>query len=191
MIRQASYEGSSIVSRRRRYCRLRVTSQPEFARKRLVDEFRRRMESTKWIRSCFSKNDMLSTNGEMRFGALAREVFSWDAAIRWIALDDFGRQQVEWRDPDTEVAAATTPGHPLTVDPLLLMLAENRHHIYNSSDRADPPHLRFVVLAYRDRAQIVTKFGRYGQLNIGIGLAGNAYQVGTRLAGLLDSTQDW
>ena len=46
--------------------------------------------------------------------------------------------------------------------------------------------LRFGVLANRDRTQIVTNFGRYGQLNIGIGSAGNAYQVGTRLAGLLD-----
>jgi hypothetical protein len=137
------------------------------------------------------ENDMLNTNGENRFGALAREVFSWDAAIRWIALDDRGRQQLEWRDPHTEVAAAaTTPRHPLTVDPLLLMLAESRHDIYNSGDRADPQHLRFVVLAYRDHAQIVTKFGRYGQLSIGIGLAGNAYQVGTRLAGLLDNAED-
>ena len=134
---------------------------------------------------------MLNTNGEMRFGVLAREVFSWDVAIRWIALDDRGRQQLKWRDPDTEVAAAaTTPRHIFTVDPLLLMLAESRHDIYNRADTADPQHLRFVVLAYGDRAQIVAKFGRYGQLNIGIGLAGNAYQVGTRLAGLLESIED-
>lgn len=139
----------------------------------------------------FLENHMLNTNGEMRFGVLAREVFSWDAAIRWIALDDRGRQQLEWRDPNAEVAAAaTTPGPPFTVDPLLLMLAESRHDIYNSGDTTDPQHLRFVVLAYRDGAQIVTKFGRYGQLSIGIGLAGNAYQVGTRLAGLLDSAED-
>lgn len=134
---------------------------------------------------------MFNTNGKILFGALVREVFSWDAAIRWIALDDRGRQQLEWRDPNAEVAAAaTTPGHPLTVDPLLLMLAESRHDIYDSGDRANPQHLRFVVLAYRDHAQIVTKFGRYGQLNIGIGLAGNPYQVGTRLAGLLDRIED-
>jgi len=134
---------------------------------------------------------MPNTNGEMRFGVLTREVFSWDAAIRWIALDDHGRQQLKWHDPNVEVvAAATTPGYPLTVDPLLLMLAESRPDIYNSRDREDPQHLRFVVLAYRDGAQIVTKFGRYGQLTIGMGLAGNAYQVGTRLAGLLDSTED-
>src|SRR5690242_2084156 len=133
------------------------------------------MERTKWTRSCFSKNDMLNTNGEMHFGVLAREVFSWDAAVRWIALEEPGRQELEWRDTDMGVsAAAKTPGQPLTVDPLLLMLAESWHDIYNSSDRADPPkHLRFVVLVYPDRAQIVTKFGRYGQLDIGIGLAGN------------------
>lgn len=134
---------------------------------------------------------MLNANGEMQFRILAREVFSWDPAIRWIALDDGGRQQLEWRDPDPEAAeAATTPGHPLTVDPLLLMLAQSRHDMYHSSDRADAQHLRFVVLAYGDRAQIVTKFGRYGQLNIGIGLAGNAYRVGAWLAELLDSTED-
>jgi len=134
---------------------------------------------------------MLNTNREKRFGVLAREVFSWDAAIRWIALDDHGRQRLKWRDPDTEVAAAaTTPRHPLAVDPLLLMLAESRHDIYNSGDRADPQHLRFVVLAYGDRAQIVAKFGQYGQLNIGIGLGGNPYEVGTRLAGLLERIED-
>src|SRR5579872_4901648 len=101
---------------------------------------------------------MLNTKGKMRFGVLAQEVLSWDAAIRWIALDDGGRQQLMWRNPDSEPAtAATTPGQPLTVDPLLLMLAESRHDIYNSDHRADPQHLRFVVLAYRDHAQIVAK----------------------------------
>jgi hypothetical protein len=131
---------------------------------------------------------MPNTNGELRFGVLAREVFSWDAAIRWIAVDEPGRYSLlHLREPDTEVAAkATTPGDVLRVDPLLLMLAENRDHIDRGSDSADPQYLRFVVLAYRDRAQIVTTFGRYGQLNIGIGSAGNAYQVGDRLAGLLD-----
>ena len=134
------------------------------------------------------ENGMLNTSGVMPFGLLAREVFSWDAAIRWIALDAPGRQpQLEWRDPDAEVTAAATTPYPFTVDPLLLMLAQSRHDIYNGSDPADSQHLRFVVLVYRDGAQIVTKFGRYGQLNIGMGLAGNACQVGTRLAELLDS----
>ena len=149
------------------------------------------MEQTKWLRSCFSKNDMLSAKGETQFGILARQAFSWDPAIRWIALDDGGRQQLEWRDSDTAAAeAATTLEHPLRDDPLLLTLAESRHDMYHSRDGADAQHLRFVVLAYGDRAQIVTKFGRYGQLNIGIGLAGDAYQVGTWLAELLDSTED-
>jgi hypothetical protein len=149
------------------------------------------MEQTKWSRSCSSKNDMLNTKREMRFLVLAREVFSWDPAIRWIALDEPGRQQLEWRDPDTEAAeAASTLGHPLRVDPLLLMLAESRHDMYHRSGGAAAQHLRFVVLAYGDRAQIVTKFGRYGQLNIGIGSAGDAYQVGAWLAELLDSTED-
>jgi hypothetical protein len=128
----------------------------------------------------------------MRFGVLAREVLSWDAAIRWIALDEPGSHSLlRRRAPDTEVGApAATAGYALRVDPLLLMLAANRRHIDDSSDRADPQRLRFVVLAYGDRAQIVAKFGRYGQVNIGIGLDGNAYRVGTRLAGLLDIADD-
>ena len=61
-----------------------------------------------------------------RFGVLAREVFSWDAAIGWIALDDPGASTpLKWRDPDTRLG----PGHNArsnNSDPLLLMLAENR-----------------------------------------------------------------
>jgi hypothetical protein len=130
---------------------------------------------------------MRNTNGVTRFGVLAREVFSWDAAIRWIALDDPGRRpQLEWRDPDTRLAAAATTPEALTIDPLLLMLAENRHDIYSGGNSAGPRDLRFVVLAYRDRAQVVTRFGRYGYVNIGVSPAADPYQVGTRLAGLLD-----
>jgi hypothetical protein len=56
------------------------------------------MEGTKWVRSCISKIHMRNANGVTRFGVLAREVFSWDAAIRWIALDDPGRRpQLEWQ----------------------------------------------------------------------------------------------
>ena len=131
---------------------------------------------------------MLNTNGEMRFGVLAREVFSWDAAIRWIALDDRGRQQLEWRDPNAEVAAAaTTPGHPLTVDPLLLMLAGDRHDIYYSGDRADP-HTSDCRLATGIRANRHKIGVRPAQHRYWFG--GNAYQVGTRLAGLQDSAED-
>jgi len=162
----------------------------EFAYKCSVDEFRRKMERTKWLRTCCPKIFMRNTNGSTGFGVLAREVFSWDPAIRWIALDDPGRQpQWEWRDPDSELAAAsTTKEQPLAVDPLMLMLAESRHDIYSGGNSADPRHLRFVVLAYRDRAQIVTRFGRYGHINIGVSLAGDAFQAGTRLAELLESS---
>ena len=131
---------------------------------------------------------MRNANGELRFGALAREVFSWDAAIRWIALDNAERQPLlEWRDPET--ASATTSAQPLTVDPLLFMLAGSLEDIYQRGDSADPYHLRFVVLAYRDRSQVVMRFGRYGQINIGIGLSGDSYQVGLRLTRLLETMQ--
>jgi hypothetical protein len=131
---------------------------------------------------------MRNANGELRFGALAREVFSWDAAIRWIALDNPGRQPLmEWRD--AVAAAAERSAQSVTVDPLLFMLAGSRDDIYQRSDSTEPHHLRFVVVAYRDRAQIVTRFGRYGQINIGVGLSGNAYQVGLRLTRLLDCMQ--
>ena len=132
---------------------------------------------------------MTNANGVTRFGVLAREVFSWDAAIGWIALDDPGRRpQLKWRDPDTRLGAVDTTPEVLTVDPLLLMLAENRGDIYSGGNSAHPRDLRFVVLAYRDRAQIVTRFGRYGQINIGVTPAADAHRVETRLAGLLDSS---
>jgi hypothetical protein len=64
---------------------------------------------------------MTNANGVTRFGVLAREVFSWDAAIGWIALDDPGRRpQLKWRDPDTRLGAVDTTPEVLTVDPLLL-----------------------------------------------------------------------
>ncbi len=130
---------------------------------------------------------MTTTNGVTRFGVLAREVFSWDAAISWIALDDPGRRpQLEWRDPDTCPAEAATAPEELTIDPLLLMLAENRHDVYSGGNSAGRRDLRFVVLAYGDRAQVVTRFGPHGYVNIGVSSAADAYRLGTRLTGLLD-----
>ena len=133
---------------------------------------------------------MPNTKRATRFDAVAREIFSWDAAILWIALDEPGRQlQLEWRNCDIDsTGTGITPAH-LTIDPLLFMLAANSPDIYHRSDRVDPQHLRFVVLAYAGYSQIVAKLGRYGQLNIGMGLAGDAYEVGSRLARLLDSME--
>lgn len=70
------------------------------------------------------------------------------------------------------------------------MLAESRDDIYSRRHGGDASHLRFVVLAYRDRTQIVTRFGSYGHLNLGLDLHGEAYEVGNRLVRLLDSTAD-
>jgi hypothetical protein len=132
---------------------------------------------------------MRKTNGVPRFDLLAREVFTWDAAIRWIALDEPGcRPQLEWREPDTPLAAAAATPEALTIDPLVLMLAEDRHDIYGGGNCAASRDLRFVVLTYRDRAQIVTRFGQNGYINIGVNPAADAYRVGTRLAGLLDGS---
>ena len=152
---------------------------------RVIGRLSQRLE---WILACFSEGVMRNVNGELRFGALAREVFSWDAAIGWIALDNPGRRPLlEWRDP--EAAAAATPAQPVAVDPLLLMLAGSRDDIYQRAGSTDPHRLRFVVLAYCNRSQIVMRFGRYGQINIGVGLSCDAYQVGLRLTRLLDSIQ--
>lgn len=132
---------------------------------------------------------MRNANGVTQFGVLAQEVFSWDAAIRWIALDSPGRRpQLAWRDSDTRLAAAAATPEALTIDPLLLMLAENRNDLYSGGSTAEPYDLRFVVLSYRDRAHIVTRFGRHGYVNIGLSLAADAYRLGTRLAGLFHSS---
>ena len=49
---------------------------------------------------------MPNTNGQMRFGVLARKVFSWDAAIRGIALDAYGPHPIrlELGLPDCRIA---------------------------------------------------------------------------------------
>jgi hypothetical protein len=132
---------------------------------------------------------MTEATAVTRLGMLAREVFSWDAEIRWIALEDpGGRPQLEWRDPDTRSAAAAATPEELTIDPLLLMLAENRRDRDESCHSQDPSRLRFVVLAYGDRTQVVMRFGRYGYVNVGVGLGADAYRLGTRLSGLLDQS---
>jgi len=67
------------------------------------------------------------------------------------------------------------------------MLAESRHGIRGGKSR-HPSALKFLIVSYLDRAQIVTRFGRYGHLYVCVDLSGDVYGVGTRLAGLLRSS---
>src|SRR5690242_15765408 len=107
----------------------------------MSSHFRRRSGSASavdrnWIRSCISIILMSDTNVVTQFASVAREIFSMDAAIRWIALEDAGgRPQFGWRDP--EARPATAREQPFTVDPLILMLAENQHDMCCGGNGSD------------------------------------------------------
>lgn len=133
-------------------------------------------------------NDTLRTaNGKGSFGLLALEVFSLDAAIQWVALEEAGREpRWAWRDPETgSLCAGTTTCDAERGDPLLLMLAEGRDDFCGHHAITNPRHLLFVVLAYTDLVQIVARFGPHAHVSVATGRNIDANTLGTRLANLL------
>jgi hypothetical protein len=112
------------------------------------------------------------------FESLASTVFSFDAAIQWVALEEAGHEP-RW-------ARRTTACTPELVDPLLLMLAEGREDLYGEEAGRVPHRLLFVVLAYADFVQIVARFGADTRVSVAVAPGADAYVLGTRVAGLLD-----
>ena len=129
-----------------------------------------------------------SANGKRAFGILTNEIFSLDAAIRWFALEEAGREpRWAYRDPITgELRGATTTTNAELADPLLLMVAEGRDDLRGSDPLANPHHLRFVVLAYADLVQIVARLGPSAYITVAIDPSTNAYVLGAKLANLLE-----
>jgi hypothetical protein len=124
----------------------------------------------------------------MAFGLLAQKIFSLDAAIEWVALEEAGREpRWAWRDPETgRLCAGMTTDNAELVDPLLLMLAEGRDDLYGDETSANPHHLLFVVLAYADLVRIVAWFGPEAHISVAFAPGTDAYALGTRLIKLLD-----
>lgn len=134
-----------------------------------------------------------SANGKRAFGILTQEIFSLDAAIRWFALEEAGREpRWAYRDLITgELRGATTMTNAELVDPLLLMVAEGRDALYGSDALANPHRLRFVVLAYADLVQIIARLGRSAYISVAIDPSTDAYLLGAKLANLLEQHQNY
>jgi hypothetical protein len=130
----------------------------------------------------------LSGTEETGFALLAQEVFALDMAIQWFTLENIGRgSYCARRDAETGTlfAAATTPDTEL-VDPLVLMLAEDRNGLHGQEKSRDPHRLLFVVLAYTEVVEIVARFGRYGHAGVAVNRHADVYTLGRKLIELLD-----
>jgi len=130
----------------------------------------------------------LSGKEKAAFALLAQEVFALDTAIQWFALQKAGREPCcAQRDAETGgvFAAATTPDTEL-VDPLVLMLAEDRNGLHGQEKSRDPHRLLFVVLAYTEVVEIVARFGRYGHAGVAVNRHADVYTLARKLLELLD-----
>ncbi len=105
-----------------------------------------------------------------------RRSFALDAAFRWIALEQAGRQP----------RVGTTANYAQLVDPLLLMLAEEDENPCGQQERASSHWLVFVVLAYTDSVQIIARFGLDAHITVGVDPDADAHTLGARMINLLD-----
>jgi hypothetical protein len=134
----------------------------------------------------------LSGTGKAAFDLLVQEVFALDTAIQWFALENVGRGSYSARrdaETGTVLAAATTPDTEL-VDPLVLMLAEDRDGLHGQEKSKNHHRLRFVVLAYADVIEIVARFGRYGHAGVAVDRHADVYTLGRKLTELLDRSTE-
>ncbi len=125
---------------------------------------------------------------EEAFGRIAREVFSLDPGIRWVALEQAGCAP-RWARRNSEsgkLCVGEATANEELVDPLLLMLAEGRDDLYGESMNPNARNLLFVVLAYADIVQIVARAGRDAHVSLAADEHVDAYGLGTKLAQLLD-----
>ena len=134
----------------------------------------------------------LPGTGKAAFDLLVQEVFALDTAIQWFALENVGRGSYSARrdaETGTVFAAATTPDTEL-VDPLVLMLAEDRDGLHGQQKSRNHNRLRFVVLAYADGIEIVARFGRYGHAGVAVDRHADVYTLGRKLTELLDRSTE-
>lgn len=129
-----------------------------------------------------------AAQGNVSFRWFAQEVLSLDAGIRWVVLEEAGREpRWAWREPETgRLCTATTTCNADLVDPLMLMLAEGRDELYGHEAARNPHRLLFVVLAYADLVQIVARFGVNSHVSVATDCRADAHTLGMRLVNLLD-----
>jgi hypothetical protein len=134
-----------------------------------------------------ASDNITAASGKRTFGLLAQEVFSLDAAIEWVALEEAGREpRWAWRDSENGILySGTTTNDAELVDPLLLMLAEGHDNLHGQGADTYLHRLLFVVLAYADLVQIVARFGLDAHVSVAVERRADAYTLGTRLADLL------
>ena len=122
------------------------------------------------------------------FRLLAQGVLSLDAAIKWVALEEAGREpRWGWPDPENgHLCIGNATYNDELVDPQLLMLADGREDLYGASANSNGRHLLFVVLAYEEMLQIVARFGPDARVSTAVDRHANACWLGTRLIELLD-----
>jgi hypothetical protein len=111
-----------------------------------------------------------------------------DTAIQWFTLENIGRgSYCARRDAQTgTVFAAATTTETELVDPLVLMLAEDRNGLHGQEKSRNSHRLLFVVLAYTDVVEIVARFGRYGHAGVAVTRHADVYTLGRKLIELLD-----
>ncbi len=130
----------------------------------------------------------LSGTEETAFALLAQEVFALDTSIQWFTLENIGRGSYSARrdaETGTVFAMAATRDTEL-VDPLVLMLAEDRDGLQSREKSRNRHRLLFVVLAYADVVEIVARFGQYGHAGVAVNRHADVYTLGKRLIELLD-----
>ena len=122
------------------------------------------------------------------FEQIACDVFSLDPGIRWVGLKQAGgRPSWVWRDPETSRRYAGAPNTEL-IDPLKLIQAEQRVDRCGAEANASPRRPLFLVLAYADLIEIVTRLGPDAQVSVATDRSIDVYTLGARITSLLSRT---
>ncbi len=116
------------------------------------------------------------------FRHIVRDVLSLDRAVRWVAFEQAG-QPPRWvsRDPESgKFLVGTGSCNDELLDPLILILAEGRHEIYEQRSSLRP--VRFVLVAYDDLVQIAVRCGPDSHISIGVDPSADVYRLAAKLA---------
>lgn len=122
------------------------------------------------------------------FSTLARQIFSMDAAIEWVAMEVAGRgPHWAWREPSSgKLCSGTTSFAYEVVDPLLLVLAEPPSSPGGEAAIDNPHRVQFIVLAYSNTMQIVARLDPNAHVVVALSPGIDPYLLGRKLVNLLD-----
>ena len=138
-----------------------------------------------WMSPC--RKSTSGRPGRVNFALLAGEVLSLNPAIRWVALEEAGRDpRWAWHDEATgELYTGAAYEDVQLVDPLLFLVAEGPASLGGGRENSGPHRLLFITLAYDDVVQVVARSGWDAYLSVALppGAEGNA--IGNALIALL------